>query len=150
MILKQYRFVVECTFDIEDLTSDVVHRSLKPLLNYEEAIEDKATWESADRQRRLLHALLLDKAALEKFVRIQLGCRFQDLALEVIAPQFEVEEVSEDPEEAILLPMIERMSAEDIAAFASLMERDECIIDLLTECFILKLERATISEVART
>ena len=43
MILKQYRFVVECTYDIEDLTSEVVHRSLKSLLNYVEAIEDKET-----------------------------------------------------------------------------------------------------------
>ena len=147
MILKRYRFVVECTFDIEDLTREVVHRSLKPLLNYEEAIEDNETWESADRQRRLLHALLLDKAALEKFVRIQLAYRFQDLAMEVITPQLDPDEGSEDPEEAILLPMIERMSPEDVASFASLMERDECIIDLLTECFILKLERMTVSEV---
>lgn len=147
MILKRYRFVVECTFDIEDLTREVVHRSLKPLLNYEEAIEDNETWESADRQTRLLHALLLDKAALEKFVRIQLAYRFQDLAMEVITPQLDPDEGSEDPEEAILLPMIERLSPEDIASFTSLMERDECIIDLLIECFILKLERTTISEV---
>ncbi len=125
MTLKQYRFVVECTFDIEDLTSEVVHRSLKPLLNYEEAIKDKETWESADRQRRLLHALLLDKAALEKFVRIQIGCRVQDLAMEVIAPQLEIGEDLGDPEEAILLPLIERMSPEDVAGFASLMENDE-------------------------
>ena len=149
MILKQYRFVVECTFDIEDLTGEVVHRSLKPLLNYEEAIKDKETWESADRQRRLLHALLQDKAALEKFVRIQLAYRFQDLAMEVITPQLDSDEGSDDPEEAILLPMIERMSPEDVAAFASLMEIDDCIIDLLTECFILKLERLTISDVRR-
>ncbi|HXU38257.1 MAG TPA: hypothetical protein VN937_18005 [Blastocatellia bacterium] len=149
MILKQYRFVVECTFDIEDLTSDVVHRSLKPLLNYEEAIEDNKTWESADRQRRLLHALLQDKEALEKFVRIQLAYRFQDLAMEVITPHLDPDEGSDDPEEAILLPMIERMSSEDVAAFASLMETDDCIIDLLTECFILKLERLTISDVSR-
>jgi chemotaxis regulatin CheY-phosphate phosphatase CheZ len=127
----------------------VVHRSLKPLLNYEEAIEDKETWESAERQRRLLHALLQDKAALAKFVRIQLAYRFQDLTLEVITPQLDPDEGSEDPEVAILLPMIERMSPEDGASFASLMERDDCIIDLLTECFILKLERLTISEVSR-
>lgn len=147
MILKQYRFVVECTFDIEDLSKDLVHRTLKRHPDYENVIEDKATWESADRQRRLLHALLLDKAALEKFVRIQLPYRFQDLAMEVITPQLDPDEGSEDPEEAILLPMIERMSPEDVASFASLIKRDECIIDLLTECFILKLERATISEV---
>jgi hypothetical protein len=149
MILKQYRFLVECTYDIEDLTSEVVHRSLEPLLNYEEAIKDKETWESADRQRRLLHALLLDKAALEKFVRTQLAWQFQDLASEVIAPQLEIEEDSEKTEERILLPIIERMSPEDVASFASLMGRDDCIIDLLIECFILKLERATISEVSR-
>ena len=59
----------------------------------------------------------------------------------------EINEGSEDPQEAILLPMIERMSPEDITGFARLMERDECIIDLLTECFILKLERMTVSEV---
>jgi hypothetical protein len=146
MILTQYRFVVECTFDIEDLTSEVVHRSLKPLLNYEEAIEDKETWESAERQRRLLHALLLDKAALEKFVRIQLAGQFQDLAYEVIAPHLAIEK---DLEETILLPMIERMSPEDVASFASVMESDEWIIDLLAECFILKFDRATISEVSR-
>jgi len=113
MILKQYRFVVECTFDIEDLTSDVVHRSLKPLLNYEEAIDDKETWESAERQRRLLHSLLQDRAALEKFVRIQLASQFQDLAYEVIAPQLAIDA---DSEETILLPMIEQMSAEDAAS----------------------------------
>ena len=55
---------------------------------------------------------------------------------------------SDDPEVAILLPMIERVSAEDIASFASLMERDDCILDLLIACFILKLDRATISEVS--
>lgn len=148
MILKQYRFVVECTFDIEDLTSEVVHRDLKRRLDYEDVIRDKEIWESADRQRRLLHALLQDKEALEKFVRIQLAWKFQDLTLEVIAPQLEADRDSEDPEEAILLPMIERMSPEDIASFASLMEGDECIIDLLIECFILKLERATIIEVS--
>ena len=149
MILKQYRFVVECTFDIEDLTSEVVHRDLKHHPDYEDVIRDKETWESAHRQRRLLHALLQDKAALEKFVRIQLAYRFQDLAMEVITPQLDPDEGSEDPEVAILLPMIERMSAEDIASFASLMENDDCIIDLLNECFILKLERVTISDVSR-
>ena len=149
MILKRYRFTVECTFDIEDLTSEVVHRDLKHHPDYEDVIKDRETWESADRQRRLLHALLLDKAALEKFVRIQLAYRFQDLAMEVITPQLDPDEGPEDPEEAILLPMIERMSPEDVASFASLMERDDCIIDLLNECFILKLERATISEVSR-
>ena len=127
----------------------MVHRFLKPPLNYEEAIEDNEIWESTDRQRRLLHALLRNKAALEKFVRIQLAYRFQDLAMEVITPQLDPDEGSEDPEEAILLPMIERLSPEDVASFASLMERDECIIDLLIECFILKLERTTISEVNR-
>jgi hypothetical protein len=146
MILTQYRFVVECTFDIEDLTSEVVHRSLKPLLNYEAAIEDKETWKSAERQRRLLHALLQDKAALEKFVRIQLANQFQGLAYEVIAPYLAIEE---DSEETILLPMIERMSPEDVASFASVMESDEWIIDLLAECFILKFDRATISEESR-
>jgi hypothetical protein len=45
--------------------------------------------------------------------------------------------------------MIERMSSEVVASFASLIERDECIIDLLLEYFILKLERTTISEVSR-
>ena len=148
MILKQYRFVVECTFDIEDLTREVVHRDLKHRFDYEDVIRDKETWESADRQRRLLHALLQDKAALEKFVRIQLAYRFQDLAMEVITPHLDPDDGSEDREQAILLPMIERMSPEDMASFASLMERDECIIDLLIECFILKLERATISEVS--
>ena len=148
MILKQYRFAVECTFDIEDLTSDLVHRSLKPVLNYEEAIEDYETWESVDRQRRLLHALLSDKTALEKFVRIQLAYRFQDLAMEVITPQLDPDEGSDDPEVAILLPMIEQMSPEDLAHFASLIERDDCIIDLLNECFILKFERLTISDVS--
>ena len=147
MILKQYRFVVECTYDIEDLTSDVVHRDLKHHPDYEDVIRDKETWESADRQRRLLHALLQDKAALEKFVRIQLAYQFQDLAMEAITPQLDPDEGSDDPEVAILLPMIERMSAEDIASFASLIERDDCIVDLLNECFILKLERTTISEV---
>jgi len=146
MIVKQYRFVVECTFEIEDLTSEVVHRCLKPLLNYKDVIKDRETWESADRQRRLLHALLLDKAALEKLVRKQLAWRFQDLASEGIAPQLDIEE---EPEETILLPMIERMSPEDVASFSSLMESDNCIIDLLIECFILKLERATISEVSK-
>jgi len=149
MILKRYRFVVECTYDIEDLTSEVVHRDLRRRLDYEDVIKDKETWESADRQRRLLHALLQDKAALEKFVRIQLAYRFQDLAMEVITPQLDPDEGSEDPEVAILLPMIERMSPEDVASFASLMERDECIIDLLIECYTLKLDRATISEVSR-
>lgn len=149
MILKQFRFVVECSFDIEDLTRAVVHRSLKPLLNYEEAIEDEETWKSADRQQRLLHALLQDKAALDKFVRIQLAYRFQDLAMEVITPQLDTDQDSEDPEEAILLPMIERMSPEDVAGFARLMQEDECIIDLLTECFILKLERLTVSDVSK-
>jgi hypothetical protein len=149
MILKRYRFVVECTYDIEDLTSEAVHRDLKRRLDYEDVIKDKETWESADRQRRLLHALLQDKAALEKFVRIQLAYRFQDLAMEVITPQLDPDEGSEDPEVAILLPMIERMSPEDVASFASLMERDECIIDLLIECYTLKLDRATISEVSR-
>lgn len=144
MILKQYRFVVECTFDIEDLTSEVVHRSLKPLLNYEEAINDKETWKSADRQRRLLHALLSDKEALEKFVRKELAWQFQNLVSETIAPELEVED---DSEETVFLPLIERMSPEDIASFASVMESDESIIDLLVECLILKLERATISEV---
>ena len=146
MNLKQYRFVVECTFDIDDLTSEVVHRPLKPLLNYEEAIEDKATWESAERQRRLLHSLLLDKAALEKFVRIQIASQFQDLAYDVIAPHLAIDA---DSEETILLPMIERMSPEDAASFASVMESNEWIIDLLAECFILKFSRATISEVSR-
>lgn len=145
MILKQYRFVVECTFDIEDLTGEVVHRSLKPLLNYEEAINDKETWKSADRQRRLLHALLSDKEALEKFVRKELAWQFQNLVSETIAPELEVED---DSEEKIFLPLIERMSPEDIASFASVMESDESIIDLLVECLILKLERATISEVS--
>jgi hypothetical protein len=149
MILKRYRFVVECTYDIEDLTGEVVHRDLKRRLDYEDVIKDKETWESADRQRRLLHALLQDKAALEKFVRIQLAYRFQDLAMEVITPQLDPDEGSEDPEVAILLPLIERMSPEDVASFASLMERDECIIDLLMECYTLKLDRATISEVSR-
>lgn len=69
--------------------------------------------------------------------------------MEVITPHLDPDEGSEDPEVAILLPMIERMSAEDIASFASLIESDECIIDLLNECFILKLERTTISEVSR-
>jgi len=55
MILKRYRFAAECTFDIEDLTSDVVRRSLKRHPDYEDVIEAKETWESADRQRRLLH-----------------------------------------------------------------------------------------------
>ena len=146
MILKQYRFVVECTFDIEDLSSEVVHRSLKPLLNYEEAINDTETWKSADRQRRLLHALLLNKEALDKFLRKELAWQFQNLASETIAPQLEVED---DSEEAIFLPMIERMSPEDVAAFANVMDGDESIIDLLVECLILKLERATISEVSR-
>jgi hypothetical protein len=149
MILKRYRFVVECTYDIEDLTSEVVRRSLERHPDYEDVIRDKETWESADRQRRLLHALLQDKAALEKFVPIQLAYRFQDLAMEVITPQLDPDEGLEDKEVAILLPMIERMSAEDIASFASLMENDDCIIDLLNECFILKLERTTISEVNR-
>ena len=149
MILKQYRFVVECTFDIEDLTSEVVHRRLKRHPDYEDVINDRETWESADRQRRLLHALLKDKAAFEKFVRIQLAYQFQDLAMEVITPHLDPDDGSEDREQAILLPMIERMSSEDIASFASLMENDDCIIDLLNECFILKLERATISDVSR-
>ncbi len=144
MILKQYRFVVECTFDIEDLTSEVVHRSLKPLLNYEEAIKDNETWKSADRQRRLLHALLSDKEALGKFVRKELAWQFQNLASETIAPELEVED---DSEETIFLPLIERMSSEDIASFATVMESDESIIDLLVECLVLKLERVTISEV---
>lgn len=149
MILKQYRFVVECTYDVEDLTSEVFRRSLERHPDYEDVIRDKETWKSADRQRRLLHALLQDKAALEKFVRIRLAYQFQDFAMEVITPHLDPDEGSEDPEVAILLPMIERMSPEDIASFASLIERDDCIIDLLNECFILKLERTTISEVIR-
>ena len=149
MILKQYRFAVECTFDIEDLTGDVVRRSLRRHPDYEDVIEGKKTWESADRQRRLLHSLLQDKAALEKFVRIQLAYQFQDLAMEVIAPQLDPHEGPEDQEVAILLHMIERMSPEDIASFASLMEKDECIVDLLNGCFILKLDRLTISEVSK-
>jgi len=149
MILKKYRFTAECTFDIEDLTSDVVRRSLKPHPDYEDIIKDKETWESANRQRRLLHALLQEKAALDRFLRIQLAYQFQDLAMEVITPQLDPPEGSDDPEVAILLPMIERMSAEDIASFARLMEEDECIVDLLNECFILKLERLTVSEVSK-
>lgn len=149
MILKQYRFVVECTYDVEDLTSELVRRSLERHPDYEDVIRDKETWESADRQRRLLHALLQDKAALEKFVRIQLAYQFQDLAMEVITPHLAPDEGSEDPEVAILLPLIEQMSNEDLAHFASLIERDDCIVDLLNECFILKLERVTISEVNR-
>jgi hypothetical protein len=68
--------------------------------------------------------------------------------MEVIAPQLDPHEGPDDQEVAILLPMIERMSAEDIASFSSLMERDDCIIDLLIQCFILKLERLSISEVS--
>ena len=145
MILKQYRFVVECTYTIEDLTAEVVHRNLKGHPDSEYVIKDKETWEKADRQRRLLHGLLLDKAALEKFVRIQLAWQIQDLALEVIAPQLEIEG---DSEETILLPVIERMSPEDVASFASLIESDEfdMILDLLLECFNLKLDQTTISE----
>jgi len=69
--------------------------------------------------------------------------------MEVITPQLDTDQDSEDPEEAILLPMIERMSPEDVAGFARLMQEDECIIDLLTECFILKLERLTVTDVSR-
>ena len=146
MILKQYRFVVECTYEVEDLTAEVVRRSLESHPDYEDVIKDKETWESADRQRRLLHGLLQDKEALEKFVQIQLAWQFQDLALEVIAPQLGL---GEDSEETILPPVIERMSPEDVASFESLMESDDCIIDLLIECFNLKLERATISAVSK-
>jgi len=44
-------------FDTEDLTSDVVRRSLKRHPGYDDVINDKETWESADRQRQLLHEL---------------------------------------------------------------------------------------------
>ena len=146
MILKQYRFVVECTYDIEDLTPEVVQRDLKGHLEYEDVIKDKETWENANRQRRLLHGLLQDKEVLEKFVRLQLAWQFQDLVSQDIAPQFGLGEVSE---ETILLPVIERMSPEDAASFASLIESDENIIDVLIECFNLKLERTTISEISK-
>lgn len=145
MILKQYRVVVECTYTIEDLTREVVRSSLKRDPDYEDVIKDKETWEKADRQRRLLHGLLQDKKSLDKFVRTQLAWQIQDLALEAIAPQLE----QEDSEETILLPVIERMSPEDAGSFASLIESDDCIVDLLIECFNLKLERTTISEISK-
>ena len=51
MILKKYRFVVECTYDIEDLTKEVVRRSLKRHPDYEDVIEDKKTWKSGHRRK---------------------------------------------------------------------------------------------------
>jgi hypothetical protein len=146
VILKQYRFVVECTYTVEDLTAEVVHRNLKGHPDREYVIKDKETWEKANRQRRLLHGLLQDKEALEKFVRIQLACQIQDLALEVIAPHLEIEE---ETEETILLRVIEQMSTEDVASIASLIENDEfdVVLDFLMECFKLKLDQTTISEI---
>lgn len=143
MILKRYRFVVECTFDIEDLTSEVVHRSLKPHLDYEDEIKDRETWERADRQRRLLHALLQNKEVLEKYVQDDIAGQIETLVYDEISPQLNSGEDSDD----MLLRVIENMEPEEAATLKETLENDESSTDLLIECFKLKLDRTTISEI---
>lgn len=145
MILKQYRFVVECIFNIEDLTDEVVHRSLKPHLEYEDEIKDKETWERADRQRRLLHALLQNKQELEKYVRNEIAGQIQIVVHDEVSPQLEAQEDSDD----MLLRAIEDFEPQEAASFKNILDNDESSTDLLMECFNLKLERTTISEVSR-
>ncbi len=69
---KTFEVTLSVSCDIEDFDKSNITEDLKTYENFKELINQKETWEQAERQKRLFHALLNNKATFQEYVKKQI------------------------------------------------------------------------------
>jgi hypothetical protein len=148
MVLKQYKLRLDFTVSINELTDEIVHESVGGFSNYDEIIKDTRTWKHAERQKRLLHALLANPDVLEKYVRKEVVGLFEVHANEEIKELFD----SDEDEQELLMPVIDGLNKEDSEVFSSAIEDGLFSENTseFSECFTIELINAEFREALAT
>jgi hypothetical protein len=144
MLLKQYKLQLEFTFNIHELTEETVHESMKGFSNYDEIVQWKTTWEHAERQKNLLHALLKNPAIVDEFSKTKMVSLFEAYGAEQVMDEFPIP----DDDEKILLPLVQELDSKDAKAFYDANEENLFFenMSIFNECFKLELTNANFKE----
>jgi hypothetical protein len=139
VVEKQVRVSIDIKFNLDEITEDDVKRDFMRSSNYEELIQDPIVWEIAERQNRLLRALLKDEELLNKFLTKWVVERFLESSTRgQVHSAFNVEE----REEELIEPAIASLDEEDIAFFKDVIESGAYAEN--TEHIFQKLEAAEV------
>jgi hypothetical protein len=146
MLLQQYRLKLEFTLDIQDMNEMLVRRRLKHIPNYEEVKNDEGLKKLVEHQRKLLEALLSNKAVLKKYINRLLIDMFE--AEGTILLKENLGDIDGN-EQSILQPIIEGLDDEDRRFFREVIE--EGIFSENTpefqECFQFNLTNAKVEKI---
>lgn len=147
VVLQQYKITLEFVLDVDELVEDVVRDIYKRTMNYEEIMQDPETWEHAERQRRLLHALLANPAVLQRFVRYKAVDLLETYGNDLVKEELAVEEEVE----RILDPILTHLNLEDATTFREAIEHGYFYesTEAFDNCFTIRLARANIDEIIR-
>lgn len=145
MVLKRYKLKLEFTMNIQELTDEIVHESLKTFSNYNEILLPPEIWDRTERQKRLLRTLLANPEVLEQFVLHEIFDLYEAYAAEQVKAMLATSENRDE----ILLPIINSMDERDSAVFNELIEDDMLFTysEQFNDCFSLELTNARITEV---
>lgn len=114
MIDRRFRLDVSYYISFTDITRESHDRLVSEYANREELREDPEVWEHAQRERRLLHALLADDVTLRKYIAYRLADMTGAISVADVAADLDAPECSKFE---ILKPTISMMRDDDARFF---------------------------------
>lgn len=80
LLTKQYRVTIDVTIDVEPINRESVTERTKFYSNSAEVLARAETWDAADRDTRLLHALLAQRSAIEELLLKSIHAKIEGLS----------------------------------------------------------------------
>ena len=112
MPLKQFKFTVEFTVNVNDITEETIKEQHKLYNEPKEYLTDSDYLEHKYRQRRLLHTLISDEQVLRKYVT-QLFPEFLELDAKGLAESFLLAHNNYDETNEIVMSAVRKLEKED-------------------------------------
>lgn len=141
MVERTCRIVMNVRVRVREITPDNVAGYFAP-----DETGEGLTWDWAERQNRLLSALLKDEESLDKFLIGIIRC---DLELLIDTKQV-ADDLADEEEERLFERVFSRMSSGDVLFFREAM-RDGLFpenIELLDKAFMIDWKKAEIRDVS--
>lgn len=118
LLTKQYRVAIDVTVDVEPINRESVTERTRTYSNSAEVLARAETWDAADRDSRLLHALLAQRAAIEELLVKTIHAEIEGLSYQEIEQKTGETRDHDD----IVASVFNQIPAEDAAFYQGAIE----------------------------
>ena len=115
MIRKHLQLTFEFAVSVEDITSDSVARDLSHYTNKSDLVDAPETYELAERQKKLLNALISNEDLLKKYIYLRVFSNFE--GGEFYNDIFKFTKISNISDENLLKPVMDSLSNDEAEFF---------------------------------